>query len=299
MSLVNISLILISCLFHAYWNILTRSSADSRFFSALKGSWIILMASVFFLIFGVEGYSAELWGWAILSGVLHGLYIFCLSRAYHTEDISYVYPIARSAPVFVPVGAFFLLGERLSVFEWIAVLMIVVAIYVLHFDGHLIKGAVNLWNAMRHQHLRWAYFTLIMVVSYSLVDKKGMDHFLQLFPEDGLRNGVAFFFLESLVCFALYNSYLFLSFNRSDILQVWKGEWRKGILGGIATLGSYGVICIVLQFEDVSAVVSLRQISVFLVIYWGCWINNEGFGAKRMLAGALIFIGVALMSLEH
>ncbi len=256
------------------------------------------MASVFFLIFGMEGYSAELWGWAIVSGVLHGLYIFCLSRAYHTEDISYVYPIARSAPVFVPIGAFFFLGERLSVFEWIAVLMIVVAIYVLHFDGRLVEGAVNLWNAMRHRNLRWAYFTLIMVVSYSLVDKKGMDQFLQLFPQDSLRNGVAFFFLESLVCFALYNSYLFLSFNRSDIFQVWKGEWRKGVLGGLATLGSYGVICVVLQFEDVSAVVSLRQVSVFMVIYWGCWINNEGFGVKRMTAGGLIFLGVALMGLE-
>ena len=73
------------------------------------------MLLVFFwckgFLFDIPG---ELYIWALVSGLLHGFYILSLSRAYSTEDISYVYPIARSAPVLVPFFAWFFLDENLS-----------------------------------------------------------------------------------------------------------------------------------------------------------------------------------------
>jgi len=104
--------------------------------------------------------------WAVLSGVLHGVYILCLSRAYSTQDISYVYPIARSAPAFVPFFAFFFLAETLSVSTFIAIVFILLAIYILHFkEGGLIQGFKSLWDAMLHKDLRWAFYTLALVVA--------------------------------------------------------------------------------------------------------------------------------------
>jgi drug/metabolite transporter (DMT)-like permease len=296
LSLTSIVLILFSCLCHSYWNILTRSSANSLFFSGLKGTCIVCLGALFFLDYNFQMMDFALIFWATLSGVLHGFYIFCLSRAYRSEDISYVYPIARSAPVFVPLFAFLLLGERLAPNALLAVVMIVFAVYLLHFDGNWTQGWSNLYQAILHKDLRWAYWTLGMVVAYSLVDKMGMDHFFMLSPESGFKNGAAFFFMESVVCFALYNVYLFKTYEQSEIMTLWKNEWRKGLLGAIATLGSYGLICGVLQFEEVSAVVSLRQISVCMVIYWGCWVKQEPFGRERMTAGLLIVAGVVLMA---
>lgn len=297
MSLTSIVLVLFSCLCHAYWNILTRSSANSLFFSGLKGFGIVCMAALFFLNYDFKNIDAVLLYWALLSGILHGLYIFCLSRAYYSEDISYVYPIARSAPAFIPLFAFIFLGERLDANALVAIVLIVFAVYLLHFDGNWKRGWANLYEAILHKNLRWAYWTLGMVVSYSLVDKKGMDYFFILSPEKGLENGIVFFFMESVVCFSLYNIYLFRTYEKDKIISLWRSEWRKGLLGAIATLGSYGLICGVLQFEEVSAVVSLRQISVCMVIYWGCWIKKEPFGLERMTAGVLIVSGVALMAL--
>lgn len=296
MSLTSIVIVLFSCLCHAYWNILTRSSADSLFFSGLKGIGIVCMGTVFLIFFDFNKIDAVLISWAAFSGVLHGLYIFCLSRAYHTEDISYVYPIARSAPAFVPLFAFFFIGERLEASAFFAIALIIFAVYLLHFEGNWLQGWSKLYQAILHKDLRWAYLTLGMVVSYSLVDKKGMDHFFHLSPETGLKNGIAFFFLESLVCFSLYNIFLFRKYEKDKILAVWKNEWTKGLSGAAATVGSYGLICGVLQYEEVSAVVSLRQISVCMVIYWGCWIKNEPFGRERMSAGILIATGIALMA---
>ena len=124
----NIVLILLSSVFHSFWNILTQTSNNSQCFSALKGVWILVLASSYFLYNGSPFYiGQELYVWALFSGILHGLYILSLSRAYSTEDISYVYPIARSAPVFVPLLAWIFLDEILNQVVYLAIGFIVTA----------------------------------------------------------------------------------------------------------------------------------------------------------------------------
>mgnify|MGYP003694993245 FL=1 len=295
LSIENISLIFFSSILHSFWNILTQTSKNSQFFSGLKGVWVIFMGIVALTWIGPSIWNRELFFWGAVSGILHGVYILCLSRAYKTQDISYVYPIARSAPVFVPAFAWFLLGEKVDYLSLIAIIIIVTAIYILHFDGHLIRGFKNLWQAIQHKDLRWAFYTLIMVVSYSLVDKKSMDLFHIHWPDQPFLNGAAFFFMEATIGFILCNLYLFSNHTKTDILDLWKEEWLKGLLAAVATLGSYGLICVVLQFEPVSAVVSLRQVSVLMVVYWGCWKLGEPLGKQRLLAGGLILAGVFLM----
>lgn len=300
MSLINIGLVLISALFHSFWNILTQTSQNSQFFSGLKGLWIIVLALIFYLLFSHRFVLPhEIYFWGALSGLIHGLYILCLSKAYSTQDISYVYPIARSAPVFVPAFAYFFLGESLSPLNLLGIATILLAIYILHFEGHLIQGFKKLYDAILHQHLRWSFFTLGMVVSYSLVDKRAMSVFIELAPQQAFANGIIFFFLEAVIGFILYLGYLILTFPRREILSVWKNEWKPALLAGMATLGSYGLICVVLQFEWVSAVVSLRQTSVLMVVYWGCWKLGEPFGRQRILAAALIVSGIVLISINN
>lgn len=297
MAIENISLVLFSSILHSFWNILTQTSKNSQFFSGLKGVWLILMGVLALKWIGFSIWNRELLFWGVLSGLVHGVYILCLSRAYKTQDISYVYPIARSAPVFVPAFAWLLLGEDLTLQTILAIFIIISAIYILHFEGKVIQGFKKLWQAILHNDLRWSLYTLIMVVSYSLIDKKGMDLFHAQFPKQPFINGTAFFFMEAVVGFILCNLYLFLSHPEKEILNLWKNEWWKGLLGAFATLGSYGLICVVLQFEPVSAVVSLRQVSVLMVVYWGCWKLNEPFRDQRLLAGVLVLAGVILIGL--
>lgn len=276
---------------------MTQTSKNSQYFSGLKGLWLLLMGAITLNWIGFSIWNRELLFWGILSGIIHGIYILCLSRAYKTQDISYVYPIARSAPAFVPVFAWLFLNEKPQPQTILAILIIILAIYMLHFEGKVIQGLKNLWQAILHNDLRWAFYTLTMVVSYSLVDKRGMDLFHLYYPEQPFINGMAFFFMEASIGFILYNFYLFLTHAKNEILDLWKDEWFKGLLGAIATLGSYGLICVVLQFEYVSAVVSLRQVSVLIVVYWGCWKLDEPFGRQRLFAGGLILTGVFLIGL--
>ena len=296
----SIFIILISSLFHSFWNILTQTSKNSQCFSALKGLWIILLAAAYFLFNGFPlniGY--ELFIWALISGILHGFYILSLSRAYSTEDISYVYPIARSAPVFVPLFAWLFLGEKISLLIIIAALVIISAIYILHFDKKLTQGLKKMYIAIRHNDMRWSFITLALVVSYSLVDKKAMEKYILFSPEQPFNNGVTFFFLEAIIGFIICNIYVFKKFPLEKIIQNWSLDWGKCFLAAVATTLSYGLICVVLQFEKLSAVVSLRQISVLMVVYWGCWKLKEPYGRQRILAGMLIILGVVLISIDE
>jgi len=245
---------------------------------------------------GNEFFPPEIGIWIVLSGVLHGLYILSLSKAYSTQDISYVYPIARSAPVFVPFFSWLLLGERLGWVSFMAIAMILLAVYTLHFEGHLMRGFKNLWDAVLHKDLRWAFITLALVVAYSLVDKQGMDLFAFHRPDEKFANGLTFFFTEAMIGFSICNLYLFWKYPRQEIVSVWSAEWLRGLIAGIATIGSYGLICVVLQSEPVGQVVAVRQTSVLMVVVWGCWKLSEPFGKQRIVAACLTILGVGLMA---
>lgn len=295
MSWDHIGLILVSCLFHAVWNVLTQTSRNAQFLSGLKGLWIMGLGAALIPFFELQALPGGLWLWIGMSGLLHGAYILSLSQAYNTTDISYVYPIARSAPVFVPAFAWFLLGERLGWASLLAIAIILLAVYMLHFQGQLLAGWRTLWNAVLHEDLRWSFITLGLVVAYSLVDKQGMVLFHRHSPDTALANGLMFFFLEAMVGFTLCNLFLFVRHPAGEILNVWSAERGKGLLAGLATVGSYGLICVVLQLEPVSQVVAVRQTSVLMVVLWGVLRLKEPFGTQRILAAGLTVLGVALI----
>ena len=296
MSLASIGLILLSSLFHALWNVLTQTSRNSNLLSGLKGIWIVLLGLILYAFSGDDFFPPGIGVWILWSGVLHGLYILSLSKAYSTQDISYVYPIARSAPVFVPFFSWLLLGEQLGWVSFIAIGVILTAVYTLHFEGHLIRGFKSLWDAILHKDLRWAFITLALVVAYSLVDKQGMDLFALHRPDEKYSNGLIFFFTEALIGFSICNLYLFWKYPRKEIASVWRAEWMRGLIAGLATIGSYGLICVVLQSEPVGQVVAVRQTSVLMVVVWGCWKLSEPFGKQRIVAACLTILGVGLIA---
>ena len=118
------------------------------------------------------------------------------------------------------------------------------------------------------------------------------------YPETPYSNGLTFFFLEAVIGFIICNIYIYNKIPRNEIMNNWSVDWGKCFLAGVATTFSYGLICVVLQFEKLTTIVSLRQVSVLMVVYWGCWKLNEPFGRKRILAGLLVILGVILISID-
>jgi len=102
MSLTAVTLVMLSATIHVVWNVLTKSSVSPKAFSLVKGTFLIIISLCALPAFPLRSIPMDVWIYVGLSGVIHGVYIWALSTAYETGDISFVYPVARSAPAFVP-----------------------------------------------------------------------------------------------------------------------------------------------------------------------------------------------------
>ena len=68
---------------------------------------------------------------ALISGALFGLGAQFLMRVLYTEEVSRAIPIFQSAPIFTAFFALFLLDENLALYEWMAILSVVLAAIIL------------------------------------------------------------------------------------------------------------------------------------------------------------------------
>jgi drug/metabolite transporter (DMT)-like permease len=295
MSLTAVTLVLFSAAIHLGWNYLTKSSQSPKAFSLLKGTVIICITLTALTRIPLDAITAKLWIYVLASGAIHGIYILALSTAYETGDISYVYPIARSAPAFVPIAAFFVLGETISLRGVLGIAIVVASVLVLQLRGEADFEMQRLWASIKKADTRWAFLTLGAVVAYTIVDKAAMVSLSRVSEIPEGMHGPIFFMLEVTFCYLLFWIYLAL---RKDlgIGPVWKREWPQGVVAALGTMISYSLILHVMQTEPVSYIVTIRQASVLLAVLVGWFALREPYGKHRLIASVAMIIGFYLVA---
>ncbi len=291
---ISIVFVLLSAFFHALWNYYGKASRSPQLFFFWIGVFTVGMAA---LVFALQLPIApkSVWSYIAASGIVHFFYWLCLSRAYMSGEISYVYPIARSAPGFIPFFAFLFLNERLSVQGLIGIFSIVFSIYLLQQrDGRLIFK--ELFQYIRQPAAVWAFSTLGTVIAYSLIDKAGMSEFHAHSTQRHAWQPVTYFLTESLIAMILYGSYILLCFPLREITETGRREWKQIIATGLLSMLSYTLILYVYMTESVSYVVALRQSSVIFAVLLGGYLLKESQTKLRFAAAVVMVIGVVLIS---
>lgn len=294
-SVLAVILILLSALFHVGWNLLTKSSADPRVFSLLKGALMATASLVVLPFMPLGPVLVEIWDYVLVSGIIHAVYILALSSAYETGDLSYVYPIARSAPAFVPIAAVLLLGEFISPSGAAGIAIVVVSVFALQFRDAPGTELGRLLGALRSKEGVWALVTLCAVVAYSLVDKAGMVALRRVEEIPAGMRGPVYFLLEAFVTYAILWSSLGVR-CWSSARRVLSKEWPRVVLAAVGTMASYSLVLHVMQTEPVSYIVALRQSSVLLAVLVGWFFLKEPYGKLRVAAGTAIVVGLVLVA---
>ena len=294
-SLTSVFIVLLSAVIHVWWNYLTKSSQSPKAFSLLKGTILMGVAMGTVLTVPLRGVPIDVWVYVGASGAIHMLYILSLSSAYEVGDISYIYPIARSAPAFVPLAAFLTLGETVSLQGGFGILIVVVAIIVLQMRGRAVSDLQQLWASLTRKDCRWAFATLGTVVTYTVIDKAGMVTFSRSEAISPTLQGPLYFLLESAVCYLFFWATMLFSPGLS-LGVVWRREWSKVVAAALGTMGSYSLILYVMQSENVSYIVALRQASVFLAVLVGWLALKEEYGRSRLVASAAMLVGFYLVA---
>ena len=290
-----ILLVLLSAAIHVGWNYLTKSSGDPAVFSLLKGTTMAAVAVAGLAMLPLSTLPAVLWSFVLISGLLHGIYILALSKAYESGDISYVYPIARSAPALVPVAAFLIIGETISMRGGAGIFIVVLCVLALQFRGHGRSELLDFKRAVLKKESVWAFVTLGAVVSYSLVDKAAMVALSDVSAIAPAMRGPCFFMLQVIFCYLFFWGYM-AGTRRIQLKAVWIGQRRQIILAAVGTMASYSLILHVMQSNPVSYIVSLRQSSVLLAVLVGWLQLKEPYGIYRLVTSGVMLAGFYLVS---
>ena len=294
MTPISILLVLLSAFFHALWNYYGKTSRSPQIFFFWIGIFTGGVAIIAFAI-RLPIVPRSVWIYIIGSGVVHFFYWFSLSHAYTLGEISYVYPIARSAPGFIPIFAILLLKEQISAQGIIGIFCIVFSIYLLQQRG----GGLTLKELIRYARQPdavWAFSTLGTVVAYSLIDKAGMSNFHAHSTQPPAWQAIIYYLVEGVIALIFYGLYIVFRFPWRELMEIGRREWRRIIATGSLAMTSYTLILYAYMTEKVSYVVALRQISVIFAVLLGSYLLKESHAKLRFAAAAVIVIGVFLIS---
>nr|WP_269154613.1 EamA family transporter [Pseudomonas bijieensis] len=270
-------MVLVAALLHAAWNTLIKFSGERLLVVACMDSVALLFVALALGFVAVP--PLEIWPWILASALFELLYRYLLIQAYRVGDLGLVYPLMRGlSPLVVLALTFIFAGEALTIQQIIGILLIPFGMLCL------------LWQGGGGERLPWSMLPVVALIGlcigcYTFID----GHALRRWSHP----------LDYLVWLTLLSAWpyplLALVGKRPAFLLFWREQWRLGLAVGLCVLFSYALVLWAMQLGSIAEAAALREISVILVVLFGMRYLKEPFGRPRLLACALVLIGMLVM----
>lgn len=286
MDLTSFSLVMISAISHAAWNYIAKDEEDKEAFMILINlTSLLLFIPVYFFLLSTLRFPIEVFGCLLISGVAETLYFVALGKAYQSGDLSVVYPLARSSPMFLTIVAVLFLKETVTTSGLFGIILILVGVYTLHLKSFNLNDLSLPLQSLSEPSSLFALTAAIGTTIYSVTDKLGVTSVDPLLYSFWL----GFFDTGMLLIVTL----------RGRGLRIFKGPTRKTIIkssiAGILMKGGYILVLVALSISQVSYIISLRQISVVIGALLGVLLLKESYGKIRILSSIIMFTGVFIL----
>ena len=272
-------LVLLAAFLHAAWNALVKSGRD-RILTvgtvSAVGMGVSLVALPFF-----PAPARESWPYLALGVLTHGGFKAFLLLAYGKGELSRVYPMARGvAPLLVALFSGVAAGEVLHGREWVGVALICAGLAVLALEN-------GLPGRGERAALVYSVLTGVFIAAYTLVDGVGIR-----------RSGSPFG----------YTAWLFFLDGLPMITGALVLRWRSlrmflasgalpALSAGSLSLAAYVVVLWALNRGAMAPIAALRETGVIFAALIGTFVLGERLGRRRVLAAAIVAVGVATLSL--
>ena len=266
-----------AALLHASWNALLKRRGEPLLATVLVVAGSACTAIV--LLPFLPAPAGESWPFIAASSVVQTVYYLLLIETYRDGDVSHAYPLMRGcAPLLVALVNGPLTGDRLSAGQWVAMLLIC-------------GGVLAQWLAAPAAGGRrttvFALLTSGVIATYTLIDGQGVR-----------RSGAP----------AAYTLWIFLLTGAGVCAWTARSRMRALVafarahplvapLGGLASVGSYGIALWAMTRAPVAAVAALRETSILFATAIAAFILREPIGRARLAAVALIACGAVAMRL--
>ncbi len=287
----SILLVLISALIHSSWNFFAKRGNFPVEFFFWVSAWGVVFYLPFFISFGalpsifLEA-PVGIWWKVILSGIFEAVYFVCLIKAYQVGDLSLIYPISRSAPLFTQIWAMLLIGEALSGKGFIGIGLVMLGLFVLS-----LKDARLLPSIMAFGHLKIRAFLLAISAAlsssiYSVIDKAAVE----------MIHPIYYLWLINLsMCFFIGLYLLF--WKEIPLWQVWRASKKEVLLVSLLQNAAYLLVLMAMTMSKVSYVVAFRQAGALFGALMGIILLKESDWKTRMIGALILTTGLVLIGL--
>lgn len=270
-----IAAVLFAAILHATWNALIRSGSDRH------ASMTYMMLGVVMLTlpaaFVVGAPNASSLPYIAASAVIHIAYNLGLIAAYRYGDLSSAYPISRgSSPLLVMFGAAFFAQEQISLASVVGVVAVSAGIMSLALEQRRLKN----------KSFIPALFTGVTIALYTVVDGLGVR-----VSESSATYTVWIFLSWSVLWCLIYLRRTFAIPSAAPRLR----QIFFAALGGLVSIGAYGIVIWALQFDAMGVVSALRETSVLFAALIGRVVLGERLTVTRIVSAITITIGVVFL----
>jgi uncharacterized membrane protein len=284
-----ILLVLLSAAMHALRNFFNKKALDKQAFVW----WYELFGLIFFtpvFIFALfqEGtHTLISETFVILSGFIHFVYWYFLTKALEKGDLSLTYPIMRSSPALVLIFSITILGENVSLLGITGILLVAFGVYTINMESLGFSELFRPFRAMtRDRAIQFAFLTLFSVACYTLVDKMAVS----------TMDPVIFAYVYPWISLSLFTGYIFKAKPNDVLKKEWAAHKATILACGILSIFGYFLILLAFTIERMSYVVGLRQLSIVFAVLLGGQLLKEKNKKIRIASSIIIFTGAYLIA---
>jgi drug/metabolite transporter (DMT)-like permease len=265
-----------SALLHASWNYLVKASGERLLDTATLALGGSVLAAILLPWMPLPA-PASL-PWLGISVFIHIAYFVALIETYRHADLSVAYPLMRgAAPVFVMLA--------LPLYESNTSLLLIAGIGLL-CTGVTLPALIGLQRGIvNSKGLYWALINALIIACYTVVDGIGVRA-----AGDAFSYTLWLFFLDAwgIVAIAVWR-------RQGQFLPHLSRRWRFGLVGALATVGSYGVVLWAMSVASIAAVAAIRETSVIFAALLGTHYLREKMGGLRVASAMLVVIGAIII----
>jgi len=287
MSNLAFTLIVISAVMHALWNLLVKRSRHKTVFI-----WWMFVAS--FVIFTAtlplapEPFRFPNQETCVLIGigaVCYVLYHLLNGRAYQHGDLSVTYPLSQTSIVYVPIWGIMLLGEHQSLMGISGILLVVFGTLLVQMRKLSFSEMARPFRDLSSPSVRAALSAGFIYSVGSIAEKTGVRHYSPLY--------FTYFLVLSMLLLMSIN--LARSKYRALIGEELRENWRPILCSGPVVMASFLTFRYGLNLAQVGYAVPVRQVSIMIGVVIGIVFLKESFGRIRVTSSLFIVAGAVLI----
>lgn len=286
MDFIPFTVVLVSSLSHALWNYLAKEGRDKDSFLYLLNIFaFVLYLPIFYFILPEFRFPFEVAPLLFISAVAEIIYFIGLGKAYETGDLSVVYPLARSSPIFVTIVAAIGLKERITRWGILGIALIFFGVYMLHLQSFNLHQLTFPFRSIREKASKYALLAALGTTVYSISDKLGVTQI----------DSILYAFWLGLIIPSLMTIVFVARRGLKVLREELKGSILRLAVAGFLMKGGYILVLIAMSLAQVSYILALRQISVVLGAILGIMFLKEKYGRVRIVSSLIIFFGVYIL----